>query len=108
MSGEVDPGELAELLRRVPAGWTRQSVAGIPWGVSRTEHAHGRSIALHAEQLGGSDIVSANVWLTAGGALLRPCEMPAEKVLGFLRALPEADGGPVAEPGFPARADRRD
>lgn len=85
------PG-LDVLLRRVPRGWSRVVVGGRPYGVARTDHADGRSISIHAEELGGPDVVSTNVWRTASGDLLRPCEMPAAKVLAFLRALPEAQG----------------
>ena len=31
------------------------------------------------------DVVSANVWRLDGGAVLKPCEMPGEKVEAFLR-----------------------
>jgi peptide-methionine (S)-S-oxide reductase len=90
MADEVDPEELSELISRVPDGWTRHVVAGAPWGVSRAEHVGGRSTTLTAAQLGGPGYLSANVWHTAGGLLLRPCEVPAADVIGFLRALPPA------------------
>jgi hypothetical protein len=57
---------------------------GRRYGLSRTTHTDGRSVSLYAEELGGSDVVSANVFRLAGGAELRPCEMPAAKVLAFL------------------------
>lgn len=38
-----------------------------------------------ARELGGADLVSANIYATAsGGARLRSCEMPDRKVLDFL------------------------
>jgi hypothetical protein len=85
----VDDDELAQLLERVPTGWSRVVVDGRRYGLTRTEHADGRSVAIHADELGGNDVVSANIWRTTGGLALRPCEMPADKVLTFLRALPE-------------------
>ena len=47
----------------------------------------GRSVVVleKAELLGGTSAVSANVWHTSGGDVLRPCEMPAQVVLDFLR-----------------------
>ena len=88
---EVRP-ELDELLGRVPDGWTRQTVAGKPWGLSRVEHADGRSTTLTAEQLGGAVHFSANIWHTSDGPILRPCEVPAELVLDFLHGLPDHAG----------------
>jgi hypothetical protein len=79
------PGEdLDALLAQVPEGWTPVSYEGRRYGLSRTTHTDGRSVSLYAEELGGSDKVSANVFRLTGGAELRPCEMPAAKVLAFL------------------------
>lgn len=44
-------------------------------------------MAVYAEELGGRDVVSANLYLTGDRPQLRPCEMPAEKVLDFLTRL---------------------
>ena len=44
----------------------------------------GRVITLYAEELGGRDLVSANVYLTDSAELLKPCEIPADTVLSFL------------------------
>ena len=75
------PGaDLDALLDRVPDGWTAVSYAGRRYGLSRTTHTDGRSVSIYAEELGGSDVVSANVCRLTGGAELRPCEMPAAKV----------------------------
>ncbi len=91
MADEVDPDELTELLSRVSDGWTRRVVGGVSWGVSRVDHVGGRTTTLTAEQLGGTRFLSANIWHTNGGPLLRPCEVPAADVLQFLRDLPSAE-----------------
>jgi hypothetical protein len=41
--------------------------------------------SLYAEELGGNDSVSANVYLSSTGPILKACEMPEEKVIAFLR-----------------------
>lgn len=64
------------------------------YGLTRTTHTGGRSVSIYAEELGGSDVVSANVWRLAGGLQLRPCEMPAATVEAFLLHW-EPDGGGV-------------
>jgi peptide-methionine (S)-S-oxide reductase len=80
-----DGRELAALLAVVPEGWSRADVAGLPWAVTRTTHAGGKVISLGAEQLGGVEQFGANLWITSGGPILRPCEVPAEVVLRFFR-----------------------
>ncbi len=82
--------ELAALLARVPEGWSRFEIDGEPWSVSRVARAGGRAVTLEARRLGSAEGFGANVWLTSAGAVLRPCEVPAEQVLDLLRALPEA------------------
>jgi hypothetical protein len=82
---EPEPVELAGLLDRVPEGWTPVRFEGRPYGLSRSDHAGGGAVSVYAEELGGSDVVSTNVYRTSAGDVLRPCEMPADKVLAFLR-----------------------
>jgi len=48
----------------------------------------GRSQKLEAEELGDNDYISFNLYRLAGGeVLLKPCEMPAEKVIAFVLGL---------------------
>jgi hypothetical protein len=68
----------------VPEGWSLVEHRGRRYGLSRTSRADGRSVSVYAEELGGRDVVSANVYRTGDGDLLRPCEMPAATVLAFL------------------------
>ena len=77
---------LSALLERVPEGWTRASYNGRTYGLARTTRASGRIITITAEELGGTDLVSANVYRTVAEDHLRACEMPMAKVLAFLRA----------------------
>lgn len=76
--------EITALLDRVPEGWTRVEYDGRAYGLSRATRAGGRGVAVLAEELGGDDLVSANVFRTSAGDLLKPCEMPTAKVLDFL------------------------
>jgi len=86
VSDEPDktPG-LHALVERVPVGWTLVGYDGRSWGLTRADRAEGGTTTIYAEQLGGPAFVSANVWHTGGGDVLRPCEMPREDVLDFLR-----------------------
>ena len=89
--------DLDALVERVPLGWSRQLIDGRAWGVTRVDRAGGRASTIDGEELGGGRRMSANVWRTGAGTLLRPCEMPAEQVLEVLRALPEQ--GAASGPG---------
>ena len=80
-----DTHDVSRLVDRVPQGWTPATYAGRRWGLSRQDRVGGRVVAVYAEELGGTGVVSANVYRTTEGDLLRPCEMPAATVLDFLR-----------------------
>ena len=81
----LESASLADLVERVPEGWTRVAYRGRHYGLSRTTRVAGRSISVSAVELGGRDLISANVYRTLDADLLRACEMPDEKVLAFLR-----------------------
>jgi peptide-methionine (S)-S-oxide reductase len=76
--------DYAALFDRVPVGWSEVLYAGRRYGLTRTIAAEGRAMTVYAEELGGRDVVSANLYLTAAGAQLRACEMPDAKVVDFL------------------------
>jgi len=80
----ADSAHLHLLVDGVPEGWSVVTYEGRPYGLTRTSRAGGRSISVYAEELGGTDVVSTNVYRTSEDDLLRPCEMPAAKVLAFL------------------------
>ena len=89
--------DLPALVDRVPEGWTAVRYRGRPYGLRRTSRAQGRSVAIYAEELGGADVVSTNVYRTGSGDVLRPCEMPAATVLAFLDGWqPETGHDPAA------------
>jgi hypothetical protein len=43
-----------------------------------------RRASLFAEALGGGGLVSFNLYTTAAGPQLKPCEMPAQTVIDFV------------------------
>lgn len=55
--------------------------------VTRHAMANGRAWTLVAEELGGPDYISLNLYRLARGTLLRPCEMPRDKVVDFVLSL---------------------
>lgn len=89
---------LDELLARLPEGWHLAVYRGRRYGVTKRTGAGGRRVTLYAEELGGTDIVSANVYRTSAGDLLRACEMPDAKVLAFLDGWQPLDTARAAGP----------
>jgi peptide-methionine (S)-S-oxide reductase len=76
---------LASLFERLPIGWSEASYDGRRYGVTRSVRLGGQVQSMYAEELGGTDVISANLYLPPGSdEQFRPCEMPAAKVRAFL------------------------
>lgn len=72
----------------LPTGYFKAEFDGASYGVTVERLAKGRQVKLYAEALGGSDHVSFNLYLpTSGKVLLKPCEMPEEKLIGFVEGV---------------------
>ena len=87
-------GSAVEIWSRLlswPQGYSTARYDGRRYGVSNAAHAGGRSMKLYAEELGGADRISLNIYAPpSGDPALRPCEMPVDKVTAFvLGAEPE-------------------
>ena len=54
------------------------------YGVTKTERAGGRQGWIWAEERGGPDRISANLYRLQSGPRLKPCEMPEDKVIAFI------------------------
>ncbi|WP_306112697.1 MULTISPECIES: hypothetical protein [unclassified Roseovarius] len=55
--------------------------------VTRQDFSDGNSQKLVAEELGGADYISLNLYRLTSGSRLKPCEMPEEKVVEFVLSL---------------------
>ncbi|MEX0300821.1 MAG: hypothetical protein AB3N24_00220 [Leisingera sp.] len=74
-------------LTRCRRAVSRELPAGAKYTVNREEPAGGKAQKLGARELGGTDYISRNRCRLGSGALLKPCEMPEEKVIRFVLAL---------------------
>jgi len=82
------PNELTafiDQLLELPVGYSKGHYQQRRYSVVITTGAAGKRYKLYAEQLGGDDFISLNLYLPVSGKpLLKPCEMPAEKVIEFV------------------------
>lgn len=76
---------IRSLVDKIPIGYSEGHFRGARYGISKTVFNGGRSAKIFAEELGGNDFISLNFYQTQNKDLLKPCEMPEEKVLTFLR-----------------------
>ncbi len=52
--------------------------------LSKQTLLRGKLIKVYAEELGDKDFISLNYYTDIGDGLLKPCEMPKEKVMNFI------------------------
>lgn len=71
----------------LPLGTFTGVFNGRRYAVTRQDLAAGKAQKLVAHELGGRDYISLNLYRLASGALLKPCEMPQDKVVRFVLAL---------------------
>lgn len=85
-SPEPQPASAFDLaLAKLPDGYIEGRFADRLWGATVKRSTDGKRTWLYAEELGGSDIVSFNLYsLSASGLALKPCEMSSAKVIDFV------------------------
>ena len=71
----------------LPLGTHKGRYAGRRYIFTKSEDLSGAAQHLAAEELGGSDYISFNLYRVSAGARLKPCEMPAAKVTDFVFGL---------------------
>ncbi|MFN8348555.1 MAG: peptide methionine sulfoxide reductase [Spirosomataceae bacterium] len=76
---------LLPYIEQLPEGYSEGLYKGVKYGITKTTFNQGRSYKIYGDELGGNDFVSLNYYLTAQNELLKPCEMPEEKVIDFLK-----------------------
>lgn len=76
---------LLDYIKLIPKGYSEVLYKQKKYGVTRTDFNSGRSIKVFAEELGGNDFISMNYYITNKSENLKPCEMPEQKVIDFLK-----------------------
>jgi len=78
---------LKTYISRIPKGYSEGIYNDRKYGITRTDFNAGKSLKIYAEELGGADFISLNFYQTESEDLLKPCEMPREKVIEFLKGV---------------------
>lgn len=82
----IPPGDVPALVARLPQGTSTGSAVGKRWITTRSNFSNGQAVKVVAEERGGADYISLNFYRISSGYRLFPCEMPAGKVIAFLRS----------------------
>jgi hypothetical protein len=72
-------------IEKIPEGYSKGSYNGSTYGITKTIFNNGNSFKIYGEELAGNDFISLNYYITKDKDLIKPCEMPAQKVVHFLK-----------------------
>lgn len=76
---------IKEIILKIPIGYSEIIYEYRKYGVTRTDFNSGKSLKIFAKELSGKDFISFNYYMTNQDDLLKPCEMPSQKVIDFLK-----------------------
>ena len=75
---------LQKIILSIPEGYSEVVYLGSKYSLTKQLFNHGRSMKVFAQELKGTDFISFNYYKTSNQAMLKPCEMPEQKVVDFL------------------------
>ncbi|NER13659.1 peptide methionine sulfoxide reductase [Leptobacterium flavescens] len=75
---------LLDKIEELREGYSEVFYRNKKYGLNKTVFNGGSSYKIYAEELAGNDFISLNFYITSKDHLLKPCEMPKEKVIDFL------------------------
>jgi peptide-methionine (S)-S-oxide reductase len=75
---------LSKKIKAFPLGYSTVLFQNKKYALTRTDFNGGKSIKIYAEELGGNDFISFNFYISEKAEKLKPCEMPAEKIIDFI------------------------
>ncbi|QKX06950.1 peptide methionine sulfoxide reductase [Aquimarina sp. TRL1] len=76
---------ILDKIQDIPIGYSVGIYKNRKYSIIRTDFNDGRSSKIYARELKGNDFISLNYYQTTKRDLIKPCEMPLEKVLLFLK-----------------------
>ncbi|WP_298540146.1 peptide methionine sulfoxide reductase [uncultured Aquimarina sp.] len=75
---------LLEYIKRIPEGYSEGIYKNIKYSITKETFNKGKSFKIYGKELQGNDFISLNYYITSTSELLKPCEMPEQKVVDFL------------------------
>ena len=75
---------ILKCIQQLPEGYSTGTYNYKKYRVTKTIFNNGNSFKIYGEELGGNDFISLNYFIMTEKDLLKPCEMPEQKVMHFL------------------------
>ena len=79
-------------IKKIPEGYSQGIYKDRKYGITKTIFNDGDSVKIYGEELGGTNIISLNYYITKQQELIKPCEMTEQKVRHFLENITISSG----------------
>jgi hypothetical protein len=76
--------EVLHYIQKIPEGYSEGIYNAKKYSVTKETFNKGKSFKIYGKELQGNDFISLNYYITSNKELLKPCEMPEQKVIHFL------------------------
>lgn len=77
--------DLLNFIEKIPEGYSEGIYLSTKYGITKAIFNNHKSFKVYAEELKGTNFISLNYYITSNKTLLKPCEMPKQKVIHFLK-----------------------
>ncbi len=81
----MQENKILNIITSLPDGYFEGEYQKRKYGITKSIFNNGNSYKLFAKELRGNDFISLNFYKTTQNEILRPCEMPKQKVIHFLK-----------------------
>ena len=79
-------------IKKIPEGYSQGIYKYRKYGITKTIFNDGDSVKIYGEELGGTNMISLNYYITKHKELIKPCEMTEQKVRHFLENVTISSG----------------
>ena len=79
-------------IKKIPEGYSQGTYKYRKYGITKTIFNDGDSVKIYGEELGGTNMISLNYYITKHKELIKPCEMTEQKVRHFLENVTISSG----------------
>ena len=76
---------LLKYISKIPEGYSEGMYMNVKYGITKSIFNTNKSFKIYAKELQGKNFISLNYYITTTKELLKPCEMPEQKVIHFLQ-----------------------
>jgi hypothetical protein len=73
------------IIKKIPEGYSEGFLNTTKYSITKNTFNDGTSFKIFGRELKGNNFISFNYYITSKKEFIKPCEMPEEKVIHFLK-----------------------